>query len=348
MKKDNTVLLIFGGRGYEHDISKKSAEFLFKSLDKESFTPLPVYISRSGEWLIPREPVESISDITSYSVPMLSAAPAFRQGKCGLITDSSFIPVLAAFPMLHGNLGEDGTISGALENAKIPYVGCDTPSSALCADKAYTKTVAEHLSIPTASWIVTDKEVSEALSLAKEKLSFPMFIKPARLGSSFGAHEARDTDEFPSAYEAARALDPRVLIEEMVSVDRELEIAYYSALGKELFTSAGAITYGDGFYDYDNKYGNDSSAKISADESLSAPISELLFEYAKMLKEEIGLRDISRIDFFLSTEGKIYFNEINTMPGFTEGSLYPRLLSRHGISPGELISSLIYEAISRA
>ncbi len=350
MKKDSrpTALIIFGGRGYEHSVSVRSAEFVLKEIDREGFNPLPVYVTSGGDWLIPREGNIPPSKIIGAKAPLATSAPAVRYGEGGLITDGGFIRADVAFSLIHGNIGEDGVISGCLENAKIPYVGCDTVASAITADKAHTKILAESIGIPTARFTVSAESGEAAVKEAEATLSYPMFVKPARLGSSFGASVAATRDELLCRYGIAHSLDSRVLIEERLDILCELEVAYFSASGKELFTSPGKICYSGGFYDYDSKYSSQSGARVSENSGCSSEIEGTVVEYAKALTRLLGLRDLSRVDFFLTKDGKIYFNEINTIPGFTEGSLYPRLISKHGIEPRELISLLLLEAISRA
>ncbi|MBQ8584560.1 MAG: D-alanine--D-alanine ligase [Clostridia bacterium] len=350
MKDDTrkTALIIFGGMGYEHSVSVRSAELVLKEIDRERFNPLPVYVTEGGDWLIPREGDVPLSKIVGAKAPLATSAPAQYRGEGGLICGGGFIRVDVAFSLIHGNLGEDGVISGCLENAKIPYVGCDTVASAVTADKAYTKILAKSIGIPTARFTVSSGKKEEAVLEAEGALSYPMFVKPARLGSSYGAGAAATRDELMCRYGIARSLDSRVLIEEKLDILCELEVAYLSAFGKELFTSPGKICYGGGFYDYDSKYSSESDASVSENSELSPDTENTLIEYSKSLARLIGLRDLSRIDFFLTRDGNIYFNEINTIPGFTDSSLYPRLLSKHGIEPSELISLLLSEAMRRA
>lgn len=343
--------LIFGGRGYEHDVSVRGAKYVISLIDRDEYTPLPVYISRSGNWLIPNDAeVSDIELISSGKTPLLKAYPAFFGENSGLIVNGELIPVSVAFPLLHGDYGEDGIISGTLENAKIPYVGCDTVTGALLSDKIYTKILAESIGIPTVPWVSSRvKSPADACALAEARLNYPLFIKPARLGSSVGASPVASKEDFFDAYKRAYELgNGRVLIEEQIDIFFELEIAYYAVKGKELFTEAGEISCENRFYDYDSKYSDGSKAHVSAESHIDEKTENTIIEYAREIAGLTGLRDLGRIDFFLSADGKIYFNEINTMPGFTEGSLYPSLLKRSGIAPNELISSLLEEARERA
>lgn len=331
-----TAALIFGGRGMEHEVSICGAEFVFPLIDEKIYRKIPVYISKDGTWLIK-------TDVSSDEGT--ECFPIFRGGVGGFITSEGFIPIDAAFPLLHGDFGEDGTVQGALENAMIPYVGCDTPTSAIARDKGLVKLIAREMGIPTAKWIEHSGCIDESVWLAERLLGYPMFIKPSRLGSSVGVSRAENRDELYSAIENASRLGyGKVIIEESIEVEKELECAYYSASGKILFTSPGEIVCEDGFYDYQRKY-CDRGARVSEKTSINEALTEKIIEHSKKIAKKLSLRQISRIDYFSSSEGKLYFNEINTMPGFTEKSLYPKLLEKHGISPRELINSLLEGAL---
>lgn len=273
-------------------------------------------------------------------------APAFIGGCCGIIFDGGFIPVDCAVPLLHGDFGEDGVVQGALENAKIPYIGCKVGAGAIICDKGITKLIAERLNIPTAPWIYS--VASEGAPLAKTRaeaaLGYPMFIKPATLGSSVGAAKVLSERDFISAYEGAASVCDRILIEKCISIKKELECAYFATKSKEIFTKIGEISYTGGFYDYDSKYAVSSEAVVSDSSDIPSALCERIHLYAKELCLTLGVRQISRIDFFLTVDGELIFNEINTMPGFTGGSLYPRLLSECGLATGEALSLLIEDA----
>lgn len=352
MNKKTTLALLFGGRGYESDVSVMSAKYLLSQLDTTKYTPLLVYITKSGEWKLKPEE-ESIDSLIEKSREALSVAPAYVGGRRGLLSPTGFFEIDVAFPMLHGDFGEDGVIQGALENAKIPFVGQNTKIGALVSDKAYTKVIAEYLGIPTAKWTFGAKESKiytkdRAKDEVSSRLSYPLFVKPTSLGSSVGASVALSDEGFDSSYDLAASLgDGRVLIEEYAEIERELECAYFSAKSKELFTNIGEISYNTEFYDYDTKYSSDSAARIKTSTDISEEIKSRILEYSKKLVSFFELRDLSRIDFFLTKDGRLLFNEINTMPGFTKGSLYPRLLSEAGINSKELISALIESALQR-
>ena len=341
-----SVALIFGGRGYEHDVSVRGAEYLFPLIDGSKYRKIPVYVKKDGTWVIPA--IRGIDvcprALSDGAVPEEECSPAFGKPIGGLLTESAFLPIAAAFPLLHGDFGEDGVVQGALENAGIPYVGCDTVASAVTRDKSYVKLIAEHLGIPTARWLYARELSNKTIKEAEEKIGYPMFVKPARLGSSVGASVARCREELAGALDRALKVGSgRALIEELIDVERELECGYLSAAGKTLFTGVGEI-YTDGFYDYEAKYFS-GAARVSSRATVSDSEVGLIQSYSALLSEHLGLRGLSRIDFFRTARGDIIFNEINTMPGFTETSLYPRLCAESGISPKELVERLITDAV---
>jgi D-alanine-D-alanine ligase len=333
------VALIFGGMGYEREISISGAPYLHSLIDKSKFKVIPLLIEKSG---IMTEAEISGSGASSTGV----AAHLFRMfGRGGVIAEGDFTPLAAAIPLLHGDLGEDGTIQGALTTVGVPYVGCEPCAGSLCLDKIFTKIIAEHLSIPVAKYrtYIKNCDTLPDLDEFEEHLQYPMFVKPARLGSSVGISIAKDRASLEASIaEAWKLGSGRVLIEECVNVRKEAEVAFLELSGKRIFTEAGSVSGTDGFYDYDKKYLKP-TAQISDNANLSAEQARKIKEYSEALASFIGLRHISRIDFFISEEGKVIFNEINTFPGFTSGSLYPRLLKKAGIDPAFAINSLISE-----
>ena len=250
-----------------------------------------------------------------------------------------------AIPLLHGDFGEDGIIQGVLEATHIPYVGCDALSSAVCADKGYTKAVAAALGIKTARWVTeycTDPEArSRARAVAEEKFSYPMFIKPARLGSSIGAHPVMCKREFDVAFLDAAKYESGVLIEELVPVEYEIECAYLQKGEKHLFSAGGTVTICGIAYSFKEKY---LGGKTSAKNDISNPYKQKIEALAEKLVSALGIRHMARIDFFVTDGGEIYFNEINTIPGMTERSLYPTLTENMGLSSGEFLDVLIENA----
>ncbi len=323
-----TIALIYGGRGVEAEVSLRGAERVLPLINREKYRPLAVFIDKNGRWL------SGGGEVT----------PAFIGGLSGLYRDGELIPLACAFPLLHGDFGEDGVVQGALENARIPYVGCDSRAGALICDKAAVKAMAESLSIPTLPFTVATC-VLDGMN-AERMLGYPLIVKPCTLGSSVGISVARNRDELAEAIENALKLCSRVIIESYLTRPRELECGYFGADCKEIFTNPGEIVCDRGFYDYGKKYLGEGGVTLSCPADVPSEIAQRIKEYTGRLIRATGVRDLCRADFFLSGD-KIYFNEINSMPGFTEGSLYPEMLKNHGIEPDAMIDSLIRGAIER-
>ena len=321
------ILLLYGGTGNEHDVSVMGYEYVSSLLQNTGYDILPTYVSRAGEWYIGGE----------------GGVRAHLCAKDGsLYTEYGFIKIDAAIPLLHGDGGEDGRIQGALDTAGIPYVGADATASAVCIDKYYTKAIAESLGIPTVPSVLFSKraDTRDAYGICLERLGLPMFVKPTRLGSSVGAYPVYDKNDFFTFFPLAMEKgSDKVIAEKLVKGKRELECAYYSAGGCTLITAPGEILI-DGFYGYREKYGGTTRILPIAD--IDRTVADTVKDYSRMLVEALGLRHLGRIDFFLTEEG-IYFNEVNTFPGFTKDSLYPKMLEASGIAPRDALVSFIRE-----
>ncbi len=343
------IALVFGGVGAEREVSLAGAEFVFTLISPEKYAPLSIFIAPDGRWLSDPTGGASPRQMTENVAALKEVFPAKRCAGGGFISDEGFIPIDTAIPLLHGEFGEDGRVQGLFDCAGIPYVGSGVTAGAVAMDKAYTKALAESLGVPTARWtLAIMNSPAETPTSARERaeaaFGYPMFLKPARQGSSVGAGIARCEKEFESALEAAAAAgDGRVIIEEYIDNRVELECAYLGTKSKQLFTPIGEISC-CGFYDYDAKYGKDSAARVSAVSKHEAAWGKDVREWSRKIVEQLGVRHLARLDFFLSGK-RLIFNEINTFPGFTEISLYPRLISRLGISPAELIELLISDTL---
>ena len=331
------VAVLMGGGGYEHDVSLRSAQNLLCAIDRTLFDPIPILIDKKEDWYL-----------ISSDNPPRPTFPVRMEGKIGFLNDGEILSVAAVFPMLHGDKGEDGRIQGVLDAVGIPYVGEGVLSGALTSDKIHTKIIAEHFGVPTVEWIcATEADNEDSVRRHAEVLfGYPMFIKPTGLGSSLGAHRVLTKDDFSDAYRDAIRLGKRILIERMLTEKRELEIGFFKDKDELFITPAGEVALG-GFYDYDEKYSEKSNAKIFARADLPSEIASALSGYTTTLIRALNLNAMGRIDFFLH-QGRIYLNEINTMPGFTESSLYPRMMELAGISPTELITRLILSGIKRS
>ena len=342
-----SLAFIYGGRGLERDVSILGADFLLPLIEKCGYGCIPVYITEDGRWTVFRNGDEFLRP-DKYEGGECAGLINLG-GRGGLCLGGECVTIDCAFPLLHGDFGEDGTVQGALENASIPYVGEGAFTSAFCLDKAVCRALSERLSIPGARWIAPHlgQDAEKVAHFAEASFAYPMFIKPRALGSSIGAGSALMRDDLISAYlEASDSLRRRAIIEECVDIDSELEIGVIRHKGKYIFTKIGKIQNREGFYSYSNKYSNLSSANVFSKCDIAIEIEEELIEYARRLVSALELRSLARIDFFLNKKGKIYFNEINTMPGFASSSLFPRLFLEMGISPPELLEILISEAMA--
>lgn len=331
MKK--TIAVIYGGEGLEHDVSVMGYRNLSGLINREKYDLYEIFIDRSGAWYFIR---------ADESYPTF---PVKLGDKSGFLVGGRIICCDVAFPLLHGDMGEDGNIQGLLRAAEIPFVGEDARVGAICSDKDATKRIAESLGISVAEGItLVDATLDEALTRVRETLSYPLFVKPATLGSSFGASAVFSEEELVIAYKRAKELDRRVLIERLVSPKRELECAVLGVRSGFVITAPGEIII-SGSYGYNEKYKQPTRLSVRAD--IPDGVARKIADASSRLVFGLGIRSMSRIDFFLSGD-KLILNEINTMPGLTGGSLYLKMLAEHGIAPEMAIDTLIDSALERA
>ncbi len=319
------LALIFGGEGHERRVSELGACSEAQKLSP-LFDLIKIGISPVGDWYIYRGADEKIKSGTWYrdTENLTPTYPIRLGGESGFFTDNGIIAVDAAFPLLHGDRGEDGIIQGALRAAHIPYIGSDVIPSAVTADKAYTKIIAEHLGIPTVPWLAPrGRDKRRIKREAEVRLGYPLFIKPRTLGSSIGAYPVRCPCDFYPAYTDASSYGD-VIIERLVEVSYELEFAHYRGT-KSFISSPGIVASHGAFYDYSLKYESTDTVMAYPDRAFDKRVTRKARYYARQLAEFLSLGAISRIDFFLTPSGELFFNEINSVPGATDTSLYPRL-----------------------
>lgn len=344
MKKIN-VAVIFGGVSSEHKVSIISAQNVMMSLNTDKYTVLPVYISETGEWFLYDGNITNIDkvNIEKISAKVILSPDTSHKGLIRIVSDKiKFIQVDVVFPVLHGKNGEDGTIQGLLELSQIPYVGCGVVTSSVCMDKAFTKIVANSIGLKQVPYIIANKndDVEDIVAKSNKELKYPVFVKPANAGSSVGVNKAKNKKELVKAIEIARAQDNKVIIEKAV-VARELECAVIGNTGDNVTASVvGEVVSATDFYDFDSKYNNAESKGIIPDD-ISDEVKDYIKTWAVKLYEAVEGRGLSRVDFFFDESGEIYFNEINTMPGFTPISMYPKMKECDGLSYGELLDTLI-------
>lgn len=347
-----TIGILFGGVSSEHDISTISAKSIINNINKEKYKLVLIGITKEGEWYLFNDDAEMLPEdkwLTSkslkraYIVPDTAVHGVVAEGGERIYLD-------AVFPVLHGKNGEDGTMQGLLQLAQIPFVGCDATSSGVCMDKAVTNAVLDIVGVAQAKWYAftqydytmnADKCMDEAI----ERLGFPIFVKPANAGSSVGISKATDRESLAKGIEIALAEDKKVVLEEFID-GFEVECA---VLGNEepVAAEVGRVVAAAEFYDFDAKYNNpESKTLIPAD--LPDEVRNDIRKEALRAYKSLGCEGLSRVDFFVRhSDGKILLNEINTIPGQTPISMYPKLFEAVGVAYDELIDKLIELAFAR-
>ena len=347
--------VIFGGTSSEHDVSKVSGTSVIKNLNKEKYDIISIYIDKDEKWYTYEKPLEEVTildidaDVSNDIKPIDNIEKTLKS-------------VDIIFPVLHGLGGEDGSIQGLFEMLKVPYVGCGILASSVGMDKVYTKVIFEKANIKQAKYeyvrkyedkyIYIDKEFNEEvinlneLALKIEKnLSYPMFIKPSNSGSSVGINKVTNIEELKKAIEYAANFDKKVLIEEGI-IGKEVECA---VLGNEdvISSCVGEIKPAEAFYTFDAKYKNQES-KVLIPADLPKKMSNRIRDLAIKAFKAIDGKGLSRVDFFANEKmDEIYINEINTLPGFTTISMYPKLFKNVGIPYAELLDKLIQLALEK-
>lgn len=348
-RKELPIAVLYGGRGCEREISQQSAAHVCERLREASLPCLPVGITRAGDWFLFRGDMAAIRDGSwcDRQDLLTPTYPVRLAGCAGLIADGVLQPLRAAIPVLHGDHGEDGEIQGALTAATIPFVGADVRTGALTSDKLYTKIMAEHLGIPIVPYLPlalpSDGRCDRIRRQAEAALGYPMILKPTRLGSSIGIAVIRCAEEFAPACRAALPYAP-LMLERFLSPITELECAYLEGEGngeRPILTPPATVSLSHGFYSYREKYGGDSHANLSVKPPLPPSVVADVGRYAAALIDLLSIRGLARLDFFLTNNGSVLFNEINVFPGMTESSLYLRLLSAAGVEEGEVLRRLL-------
>ena len=342
MKK---ICLIFGGKSSEHEVSLRSASAILSGIDTSKYEVLLLGITKDGKWYLFEGDSAKIKDgswiLDSENLTAASLSTSFGE-KALILADGRKIHIDLVYPAVHGENCEDGRLQGLLELAGIPFVGPGSLASAVCMDKSVTKSILNEVGIPQAKAIVVnefDKEngYADAFSWA-ENTGYPVFVKPTSAGSSVGSSKVSSKEELALALDNALIYGGKALIEEYIK-GREIEVAVRG--NEELTVSVcGEIDPGFEFYDYDTKYNND-TASYFIPARLSAETSEKVRNYARKIFKALGCRGLSRVDFFVTDSEEIFFNEINTLPGFTSISMFPKLMMNEGMSFTELVSSLI-------
>ena len=341
------VAVLFGGYSVEHEISMLSAANIIASLSNEKYVVMPVYITRDGRWLLYDGSIENIKNIQweKFGTPVVLSPDRAHHGLLRIVGDKvKNIPVDIVFPVLHGKNGEDGTVQGLCEMAGLPYVGCGVLASSVSMDKAYTNLIAKAIGIRQADYLVFPKskletDMADICKTIRYKLGYPCFIKPANAGSSLGISKAANKKELEAGLLAAAEIDSKIIVEKAI-IGRELECA---VLGNDdpKASAVGEVLSAADFYDYDAKY-NSTESRTVVPADIPDEIAKDIRQKAVEIFKAVDGAGMARVDFFLEEEtNTVYFNEINTIPGFTAISLYPALWQEEDLSCPELVDSLI-------
>lgn len=351
------IAVLFGGASSEHEVSCRSAASVLKNIPEDYYDVVCVGINKAGKWFLYGGPIDAIGDGSWENDPSnrpVFIAPGLSCKGLTVPSENGYeqIPLDAVFPVLHGKNGEDGTVQGLLQLASIPFVGCDTASSAACMDKVFTNVMMDAAGIEQAKYVwfydyeykrdpeAVTRQVEEGLG------KYPVFVKPANAGSSVGVSKATDLSSLKKAIEIAMKEDSKILVEEGIN-GQEVECAVFG--GRVPIASVvGEIAPSNDFYDYEAKYLSGTS-DLYIPARISEETSDRVRANAVRAFRAMGCFGLARVDFFVerSTE-RVLLNELNTLPGFTSISMYPKLMEASGLSYSELIDRLIALAIERA
>ncbi len=343
------MAVLFGGRSAEHEVSLVSARGVIGALDRDRFEPVPLGVTLGGALLTADESLRAL-DASARGALTRLVEPAGEGllSRPGALADLSGVDVV--FPVIHGRNGEDGTLQGFLELARLPYVGAGVEASALGLNKALMKDAFRRLGLPVVDYIVLDRsaldgEPSRATEAVRAAAGFPCFVKPANGGSSVGITKVRSSEDLSEALAVAARYDRTIVVERAVP-GREIECAVLGNDAPEA-SPPGEVVPDREFYDYDSKYALDSRTELRVPASLGPAVAEAVREMSIRAFRAIGCSGMGRVDFFLLENGALYVSEINTIPGFTPISMYPRLWESAGLSYPALVSRLIDLALER-
>ncbi len=357
------IAVVFGGRSSEHAVSCSTAASVLSVIDRERFDVIPIGITQGGKWVLESDDPDRLRLTAAQTPEVASDAAVVLNGDPGrrelVVSEPGEPPralgqVDAVFPLLHGPFGEDGTIQGLLEMAGIRYVGSGVLSSAIGMDKEYMKLVMASSGLPVTPYVcVRPREWPDERALVEESVSglgYPVFVKPARGGSSLGIRKVASRDELGEAIEYAREHDPKVLVEAAAQGARELECGVLEKLdgGAAASVVAEIEQYGGhDFYDFEAKYLDEEGVVLRLPAELRDEQAEEVRRLSLAAFTALGCEGLARVDFFLHHDGRLVVNELNTMPGFTPTSMYPRMWAESGVDYSELVDRLISLALRR-
>jgi D-alanine-D-alanine ligase len=351
------VLLLYGGRSSEHEVSCLSARSVLEVVDRDRYEILPVGITRNGRWTLTEGRIETPAGRPLPEVPDEGATVALVGGRRGpqlVRVDENgggaelVGPVDVAFPVLHGPWGEDGTVQGLLATVGVPYVGAGVTASSIGIDKGAMKAAFAARGLPQGPYATVHRRrwgtgADEIVAELEDALAYPWFVKPARQGSSIGIRKVHDPSEIPGAFEEAYRYDDVAVVEQGVDAPRELEVGVLGDDELEV-TAPGEIRPSHEFYDFEAKYLDESELVVPAD--VPSDVAQRIDHLAREAYRAIGCRGMARIDFFLDAAGQLLVNEINTIPGFTPNSMFPRLWAAEGLAYPALVDRLLDLALA--
>lgn len=343
-KKILRVGVLFGGRSGEHEVSLASAASVIRGLDPDKYEAVPIGITKDGHWLIGEGAMKLLPDVLKNGRRIMLSADPTEAALVPLDRGAGAQRLDVIFPVMHGTFGEDGTIQGMLELAGLPYVGASVLGSAIGMDKDVAKRLCQAARIPVVPWITVnrwewEKEPAAIRFAIEEKFSYPVFVKPAALGSSVGMTKVHNADELGPALDFACEYGVKILVEESVDA-REIEVSVLGNHEPEASVPGEIVPHRE-FYDYAAKYLEDGTQLVIPAALKSAQIKKIQ-EIATKAFRTLELSGMARVDFFLEKKsGKLYLNEVNTIPGFTSISMYPKLWEATGIPFRDLIDRLV-------
>lgn len=342
MQNKSTIAVLFGGQSAEHDVSIQSAENVRSALLAAGYPVTLIGIDRQGVW-------HRAPDIgpVDQAWPTVAILPGNGGHIVTLDRPGEMEKTDVVFPVLHGPRGEDGSLQGLLKLANVAYVGPDILASALCMDKEFSKHMLKDAGIPTVKTLSFDRAAVVSHAIATRELGSPLFVKPANMGSSVGVSKAHTEAEYDKAVETAFQYDTKVVVESFAE-GQEIECAVLSRDGLQASVPGEIVpTNNEGFYSYDAKYIDDKGAKLVFPANLPSAVTQQIQDMSIAAARALGCEGMVRVDFFLKSDGTLLVNELNTIPGFTAISMYPKLWEASGIPPDELVVHLIDHALAR-
>jgi len=330
---------MFGGESSEHDVSLMSVKNVYAALDNEKYDVSLCFVDRSGKWWL----VDTV-DGRHQGCPQLF--PVMGQGEFLVVPGQKVLKIDVVWAAMHGENAEDGNLQGVFAMMHIPLIGCDTIASVICWDKLITKQLLEQASIATSPYEICYQNNPPSFATIEQKFGLPFFVKPTRAGSSVGVSRVSQNDQYDEALQLAFRYSDPILLEKTIE-GRELEVAVLGNPPLHKESPVGEIKPGEEFYSYEDKYDANSKAVVLPRADVDEGLADRIRTVAHKAYEVLGCRGYARVDFLVSHDGEIYVNEINTLPGFTNISQYPKMWHEAGIKYSELIDTIIMLAFKK-